>query len=351
MKKLLFALFLFVFASILYLIHYYSLFRLFGFFSITLSLWLVALLLSLFYPVAALIDRLFHSLPTRWLYFLASSWLGIIFFLFTCTIFLEFINVGIPLFGKEKVGWAVLAGLAGVTAYALFAGSKLIVKKVTIPHFGKKLSVVQLSDIHVGTIHSRKFLEKVVAKTNALRPDVVVVTGDLVDGSGKLTDESFAALHDLTMPVYVVLGNHEYYDGIDNVLKRLAKYNLRVLQDEVVFFKGVQLIGLTYYDSEKKAREVIAQIPFDAKKPSIVLQHVPIGQEIAKKRGMRLQLSGHTHAGQIFPFSLLVKAKFPQYKGLYRFGGFSLYVSSGTGTWGPPMRLGSRSEITFLELS
>jgi len=350
MKYLHMMLFLIVFLSVYFGINYYSLHRMLGFFSITKNIWPIALCLTIFYPLTAFTDRMFHSLPTRMLYYIGSTWLGFIFMLFFLLLLAEIINIFYNVFSQTIIGWTILILALIVTGFSLFNVSTVSIKEIAIDDFGSEIKIVQLSDIHVGTIRNSGYLEKIINIVNSIEPDIVVITGDLVDGSGKLTNLTFSQLKKIKSPVYFSMGNHEYYEGVANVRKLLSENNVGVLQNEFETIKGINIVGMDYSESREYVSEHLPKINFSRELPSILLNHVPLGYEAAQKQGIRLQLSGHTHNGQVFPFSLLVKLFFPKNSGLYDLNGFYLYVSPGTGTWGPPMRLGSRNEITVFNL-
>jgi predicted MPP superfamily phosphohydrolase len=208
-----------------------------------------------------------------------------------------------------------------------------------------RLRAVQLSDIHIGSVHNSNYLQSIVEKTNALNPDVVFITGDLVDGSAPMHAGMFDELKGLKAPAYMILGNHETYEGVPEFLEIVKTTGIPVLRDEAVEFKGVQIVGLDFKDERGNAsRQYLKTV--DYSKPTIVLHHIPVGVDEMKSGVM---LSGHTHNGQIIPWNLFVRMAFKHVHGLYKTGDAYIYVSPGTGTWGPPMRLGSWNQITLLE--
>jgi len=349
MKNLPIIIFLTVFLAVYFGMHYYTLYRVLGFFSGSQKIWIAALLLSATYPIAALMDRLLHSLASRITYYIASAWLGIVFLTMMTLLILEIANLITPIFKLPIVGYGLIIFILAISTYAMINASQITVKEVSIDN-GKEMKVVQLSDVHIGTIRNSKFLNRIVDKTNELKPDIVFITGDLVDGSGKLSQETFAPLNNISAPVYYIMGNHEFYEGEDSVAHLLNKSHAKVLRNSMAVEKGVNIIGLDYSEKTEYVAEQLSRINFSKSRPTIILNHVPIGYEEAKKSGAKLQLSGHTHNGQLFPFTLFVKLRFAKTTGLYKMGNFSFYISQGTGTWGPPMRLGSKSEITLLNL-
>ena len=237
-----------------------------------------------------------------------------------------------------------------VSIYSIINASKIHVSEINIEHFGTDLRVVQLSDVHIGTVRNSEFLNRIIKKTNSLNPDIVVITGDLVDGSGKLSEETFEPLNKITAPTFIIMGNHEFYEGEQRVINMISGTKAKILRNQNYEINGVNIIGLDYSENKTYVADNLKSIKFNKSNPTILLNHVPLGYEDAEKSGIKLQLSGHTHNGQMFPFTLFVKIRFSKISGLYEIGKMKLYVSSGTGTWGPPMRLGSKNEITLINL-
>jgi predicted MPP superfamily phosphohydrolase len=219
-------------------------------------------------------------------------------------------------------------------------------------------SIVQLSDVHVGPTIRRKYVEGIVDAVNGLQPDVVAITGDLVDGSVPELREHVAPLSQLAARHgrYFVTGNHEYYSGAAAWMRELERLGLTVLHNQHVVIEhdgeklviaGVPDFGAGHYDREHRSdpQAAIAGSPADAK-ARVLLAHQPRTAPAAARAGFDLQLSGHTHGGQFLPWNFFVRLQQPFTAGLYRLDELWVYVSRGTGYWGPPKRFGAPSEIT-----
>lgn len=217
--------------------------------------------------------------------------------------------------------------------------------------------IVQISDIHVGPIRGRRFVEELVERVNALEPDLIAVTGDLVDGKESLLRDEVAPFAGLRAPhgVFFVTGNHDYFSGVDAWVERARALGMRPLRNERVAIgeapASFQLAGVEDAHAhlvEPRYREDVetALAGRDPRRALVLLAHDPSTFKRASRAGVDLQLSGHTHGGQIWPFRYFVRLVVPFVSGLYERNGSRMYVSRGTGFWGPPMRLFAPAEIT-----
>jgi len=343
-----------IFFLVLFGMHFYVYFRLNTFFvfqkpKMILGLFVV---LALLFPVSSLFEKFYPNAVTTLVYTFGSVWLGILFLLLCAFLLYEPFGFVLRL-RTPAVGGILLLAVAALSGYALVNGTMVRIKGVDIPfpQISLPMTLVHLSDIHVGTIHNSKYLKRIVDKTNSLDPDAVMITGDFFDGLGPVNRQTVAPLTELKAKTYFVMGNHEKYEDMDRVGRVLAHTGVTVLRNAMDIFQGIQVVGIDYPEKEgQKDNPVLKKIALDPARPSILLYHVPTGLSDAAAAGIDLQLSGHTHNGQIFPFNYLVRLFYPYAKGLYRIGDLYLYVSPGTGTWGPPMRLGSNNQITLIRL-
>jgi predicted MPP superfamily phosphohydrolase len=267
--------------------------------------------------------------------------------------------------GIRAAGVALLALLAGAAALRSgLAAPQLRRVEIELPRWPAARDgyrIVQISDIHIGPLLGRAFAAGVVQRVNALAPDLVAVTGDLVDGKLARLAEEVAPFADLRGRdgVYFVTGNHDHYSGADEWVGAIGTLGLRVLRNQrVAIGEGEQAFDLVGVDDhrgdmlgasggEDLGRALAGR---DPARPAILLAHDPSTFRRASSLGIDLQLSGHTHGGQIWPFGLLVRLVIPTVAGRYAKGSAQLYVSRGTGFWGPPMRLFAPAEITEIVL-
>lgn len=290
---------------------------------------------------------------TSSLYVLASTWLGVLFLLLTASLLYKAQQL---VFGHNLNIYFALHALALImSAYALLNARRLETNTIEIPIRGlaKPIRVAHLSDIHIGTVHRATYLQRVVVATNAESPDLVLVTGDLFDGSAPIHEEMLRPLDELTAPAYFSTGNHEEYEGLPLVYETIANLKLQLLANDTAEFDGVQVIGVSDRESlpkEQSLNTILPTLNYDKEKPTILMYHTPVEWEQARAAGIDLMLSGHTHNGQVWPFTILVHFAFKYVVGLFKEKHQYLHISSGTGTWGPPMRLGSRNQIVILNL-
>jgi len=277
------------------------------------------------------------------------------------------LSVAAPLLGSSPPRSGVLLVVA-LTALCVTVGfvraqalPRIVNLEVPLPHLPPSLDgfkLIQLSDVHIGTFARLARMRGMVEKVNSLVPDLVVITGDLVDeqASQLAPVEPILALLRARHGVLAVPGNHDFYAGIDEVVRRSATCGIRFLRNEKVTIAGaLQIYGI---DDPMGARlRGGRSIPFESvlgteirEQPSILLYHQPIRYPELAEMGVGLVLSGHTHGGQLWPLKYITRLFYPYVSGLFSIGTSHFYVSRGTGTWGPPMRFGVPPEIVVIRL-
>ena len=260
--------------------------------------------------------------------------------------FLNTFNTGINTKGAILIG-LLLAVYA--TMNALFIHSKYI--EIKTKKIKKWTRITQISDIHIGATHKKNFLEKIVNKINKTKPDIVLITGELIDGKHKYKEHYFETINKIEAPLYMILGNHEIITGLEETHELLEKTKIKMLRNETTTINNdINLTGVDDSETQKIFRKNLETIEPDREKYNVIMHHRPIGIKEIQRKGFDLYLAGHTHAGQLFPFNLLIKIFFKYIKGSYTYKNLYLYVSPGTGWWGPPMRLGSKNEITIFDI-
>ena len=318
---------------------------------------------------AAMSARVFGDAIPRWVTGLGFRWLGLMFYWFVLSLAAEpVVRIGASLAPGVPWGAGAAVGVAalglGLSAFALAGARTPPVKRVEVPVPGLApaldgLRIAQLSDVHVGNTIGRDFVAACVERTNAENVDLVALTGDFVDGAPEALRGDVAPLAGLRSRhgSYFVTGNHEYFSGAPAWCQEFSNLGIRVLRNEhvVLEHEGARLVvaGIddpfaTVPGHGPDLPRALAGRPTEA--PVILLAHQPVFAEQAAHLGVTLMLSGHTHGGQLWPFSALVRLVQPIVAGLVKVGETFIYVSRGTGWWGPPMRLGAPNEITVLTL-
>ena len=328
------------------------------------------------YPLGRISERIGRGFLSDEITWIGSFWLGAMTYLFLIFAFLEIVkliltqwlNLG-PFYQSIPVTFFRLLGAAILLIVAILLGYGYRIAKyprMTTVHVPLKklksscnpLKIIQLSDIHLGTMINQKRLEEIVQAVNARRPDLVVITGDLIDENVAKAASLMGPLSKMKSRcgIYAVTGNHEFYAGAHRAVQFMKQAGIRVLRNETVTIENIlNIIGVDdleagrfegkpagdYHDLMRAANPAL---------PTVLLNHRPQQLKAAAQAGIALQLSGHTHHGQLFPFNYVTDLVYDISSGFGRVGEMFVYVSNGVGTWGPPVRIGAPPEIAEIIL-
>jgi hypothetical protein len=322
-------------------------------------LWVVLLSFSGGFLVMLLIDRYYTGTLIRFFYLFTSIWMGMFMYFFIAS--LIYFIVGLFIKVSSVIGVVLFLVAIIISIYGIIHGEKIKIKKILIslpnlPNEWKSKKIVWMSDLHLGPIKGIKFAEKITELSNSLSPDLVFVGGDLYDGSHHPDPYILAnPLKNLSsrLGTFFITGNHEEFGKPDIFLSAVQKLGIKILQNEMVEIQGLQIIGVDFLNAspKKQFQKILENMKIDKDMPSILLKHEPKDLAVAEQAGISFQISGHTHDGQQWPFNYLVKLMYKGFSyGLKQHGSMPIYISSGAGGWGPPLRVGSNNEIVEITL-
>lgn len=338
---------------------------------------ILSLLLILSYPAGRILERTVNRTVSNFFIHIGAYYLAVMvfaFFLILCIDFLRLGNHFLHFFPQEWLKpessikpilfWLVISFSFILTVAGAWNARHVRIRNLTLQIDKRidglpELNIVVASDLHLGNILHNSWLKKIVARINALQPDVILLPGDIFDEDiTTLMEKNTAAIlarFKSKYGVYAVPGNHEYFSGIDRAIDYLQQAHIIVLRDSAAFVSdSFYLIGRDDLTGERFGgkREKLAHLMQRVKReyPIILLDHQPFHLEEAQRNGIDLQLSGHTHHGQFIPFNLITNRVYEKSWGYLKKGDTHYYVSCGVGTWGPPVRLGNRPEIVHITL-
>jgi len=317
---------------------------------------------SVSFIAASFLAHEFFNPLVRWIYTLAAAWLGFLNFLIlgACACWIAY---GAPLLfgvhlerrtlGGVFLGLALLAGICAIINALWIRVVRVAVTLPNLPDAWRGRTAAVVSDLHLGHVRNSGFLRRIVRKLSALRPDVLFIPGDLFDGTAVDVPRLAKPWAEFSAPLgsYFISGNHEQFTNPSKYLDAVRQSGIRVLENEKILLDGLQIVGVHYRDSTnvERFRSILRRQALDRNVASILLVHNPNRLPVASEAGISLQISGHTHRGQFFPWTKVVSRLYGPYAyGLHHFGELMVYTSCGAGTWGPPMRLGSNPEIVLI---
>jgi hypothetical protein len=320
------------------------------------------LVLSVTFVPASLLAFRFNNFLVRTFYTAASIWLGIFNFLFLASALYWIILAATTVLrlhlSPPIVGYSLFALAALISLYGFINAATTRVRRIhiSLPRLPKSWigrTAAFVSDTHLGHVRGYGFISRIVAMLRQLRPDIVFIAGDVFDGTKVEPNHLAAPWTSLTPPLgkFFVTGNHEEFSHSSQYVDALQRSGIRVLLNESVIVDSLQLIGVTYSTlaHPERFRSALQAAAAGSNGASVLLAHAPHSLSIAEEMGVSLQLSGHTHRGQTFPFTWFTSRIFGKFTyGLHQHGALRVYTSSGAGTWGPPMRVGTRPEIVLI---
>jgi predicted MPP superfamily phosphohydrolase len=325
---------------------------------------LAMLLLSISLLATSFLAFRFSNPLVRFLYTGAASWLGIFYLLILvsilCWIFyglsqLFHFSLDRKIVTEILIGIALIASVYGFINAGMIRTTRISLELPNLPAPWKGKTAVWVSDTHLGQVRNHRFAQHIANTIQRLGPDIVFIGGDLYDGGEAMDlNHMIRPFSQISSPygTYFITGNHEEFYDNTPYLQAVRQAGIRVLYNEMVELDGLQIIGVDYLDSrnQEQFRTLLQKMGIDRQKPSLLLKHTPFDLEVTRDQGITVQLSGHTHQGQVFLFRFITSQVYKGYDyGLKRFGDLLVYTSSGTGTWGPPMRLDTKPEIVVIK--
>ena len=318
---------------------------------------------SVSFIAASLLAFRYTNPALRAFYRAAAVWIGLVSFLFLAAVSswiifgvarLAGLDINFHRIVELLFGAATIAGIYAVFNAGWTRITRTTVRLANLPEAWRGRRAALISDVHLGHVRNGNFLRRMVAKILKEEPDAIFIAGDLYDGTAIDARRAAEPLQNLVAPqgVYFVAGNHEQFGDDRKYLHAIGAAGVRVLNNEKVEVDGLQIAGVPYRDAARGGdfASALRGIRLDRNRASVLLTHAPDHPEIAEAAGVSLQLSGHTHLGQFTPWSWMARRIYRQFVyGLSRIGKMQVFTSSGAGTWGPPLRLGSNPEIVMLE--
>ncbi len=323
--------------------------------------------LGISFVTAALLGFRFSNLLVEIVYKIAAVWLGMLNFFFWAACFCWLARLVLYLAHADnglnrQILFAILFGLAFLTSVYGMANARwirerrLTVKLPNLPPSWVGRTALLISDMHLGNMNGAGFARRIANIARRLNPNIILIAGDLFDGSKAEPERIAAPLFGLApeFGVFFSGGNHEEFGDADHYEATLRRGGIHVLHNERAIVDGLQIVGVSYAGSIQplQLRAFLESLRLQGGPASILLNHVPSRLPVVEVAGVSLQVSGHTHGGQMFPFTWFTRRAFGKYTyGLHAFGKLQVLTSSGVGTWGPPMRVGTSPEVVLIEFA
>jgi uncharacterized protein len=360
---------LLIFISVIFGGHYLVYYTIIKFFNVadgqikTIFLY-ITIALSFSLLVSMVLAHFSNSAIVRWFYIVISTWHGFLVNLFLASILCwltytvaKYANINL----NFKIILSVLFLLAiAISIYGIWNAQHPQLKNITVkiknlPPQWQNEKIIFISDIHLGAVNKAPFIKKVVEQINTVKPELVLIGGDYFDGSLSEYNSLTDPLKNIKSKfgVYFVNGNHESYIGELGADKALQSAGVKILKDEIADIDGLNIVGADFTNdlgNKQSIEALLKKVSFD--ETNIFMYHEPRYTDLAKTSGVDLQLAGHAHYGQQFPFQFFTWLVYKKYfYGLHVEGAYTSYTSNGVGTWGPPIRIGNTPEIVIITLN
>jgi uncharacterized protein len=318
--------------------------------------------LSVTFVSASLLAWRYSNAFVRGFYRVAAVWLGLLTYIFLAAV-ASWIVYGIAAAlgqagARQEIAFTLFGAGFVVGIYGVLNAMRIRVRQITVklpnlPAIWHGRIAAFVSDVHLGHVRGYRFAKRLVALLTGLGPDIVLLGGDMYDGTKADVRHLAEPFGEIVSPLgtYFVAGNHEEFSDRRQYLDAVKRSGVRVLNNEKVVVDGLQIVGVHHHESvnTEQYRSIIRGANLDPNCASILLTHAPHHLPVAAEEKIGLQLSGHTHAGQFFPFTWITKRIYgPFVYGLKRLGNLLVYTSCGVGTWGPPLRLGTSPEVVLI---
>ncbi len=313
--------------------------------------------LGLSFIFSLLLGIKFYNIFTRTYYLISMIWMGFLGYFFIASVLyileISYLN------GPSRFSALILFGVVIIIGtYGVFHAKKIYIKKINVkipklPSLWVGKKVVWISDLHIGQINGKKYVQEVVNKIKNISPDILFIGGDFFDGS--ISEEVLNCISpfrqlEIPLGIYFVAGNHESYQDSELFFDKIKEMGIIILDNEKKIIDNLQIIGVNFTDTAKENnfRKVLNDLKIEKEIPSILLKHEPKYIKVAEEAGVSFQISGHTHQAQQWPFKYIAYFTYGRFTyGLKKLKNMQVYTSSGVGTWGPPMRVGTNSEIVI----
>ena len=305
----------------------------------------------------------YFNFVVRIFYVITAVWVGLMTFgLFAaagCWVVLAVARLAGLQIAHNQIADALFAAAFVVGLYGLMNAARVRVNRITVklpnlPSAWRGRVAALVSDTHLGHIRNVGFMRRIVARLNGLRPDVVLIAGDMYDGTTANVEALAEPLAALSAPLgaFYVTGNHEEFTSRDQYLAAVSKAGVRVLNNEKIELEGLQIVGVHYreFADPERFRAILRKASIASERASVLVAHAPHRLSVAEEAGISLQVCGHTHGGQFPPGTWIASRVYRAYvHGLHRFGRMLVFTNWGAGTWGPPFRVGTNAEIVLIE--